>query len=395
MSKIFSVYASNGLHNYVELDLPASDYEMLDLMERLRLEPGKPPYLEILEYHAFEFLEKCIAELPDVRQLNALAGKLSEINETDVRGMAAFEGLVGMEIRKKALPISVSRLIDFAHSADCCHVVEDAATDCELGRFLAGNGFVSEAEKLSDAAFELLDFGKIGKEHREAKGGVYTSFGYVEPHEDVRHASETMDFQPRKPAYTILLNVAAIPLTGPVRQEDMLQLRLPAPEGQMREALEKLGAESWRNVAASIWDCPIPRLNHTMYLDGEAPQILELSKRLQELDARGELPRYKAILAAMDCGDIGQAAAIATAVDEYIFDPAVSSPEDVAMGELCVMTGQECAADFAQYVNLTAFGRSLLERDHGVITGYGLIERRDGQPVLQEDQAPGLREMEM
>ena len=45
MSKIFSVYASNGLHNYVELDLPASDYEMLDLMERLRLEPGKPPYL--------------------------------------------------------------------------------------------------------------------------------------------------------------------------------------------------------------------------------------------------------------------------------------------------------------------------------------------------------------
>ena len=121
--------------------------------------------------------------------------------------MAAFEGLVGMEIRKKALPISVSRLIDFAHSADCCHVVEDAATDCELGRFLAGNGFVSEAEKLSDAAFELLDFGKIGKEHREAEGGVYTSFGYVEPHEDVRHASETMDFQPRKPAYAILLNV--------------------------------------------------------------------------------------------------------------------------------------------------------------------------------------------
>ena len=320
MSKIFSVYASNGLHNYVELDLPASDYEMLDLMERLRLEPGKPPYLEILEYYAFEFLEKCIAELPDVRQLNALAGKLLEINETDVRGMAAFEGLVGMEIRKKALPISVSRLIDFAHSADCCHVVEDAATDCELGRFLAGNGFVSEAEKLSDAAFELLDFGKIGKEHREAEGGVYTSFGYVEPHEDVRHASETMDFQPRKPAYTVLLNVAALPLTGPVRQEDMLQLRLPAPEEQMREALEKLGAESWRNVAASIWDCPIPRLNHTMYLDGEAPQILELSKRLQELDARGELPRYKAILAAMDCGDIGQAAAIATAVDEYMPD---------------------------------------------------------------------------
>ena len=394
MAEIFHIYASHGRDNYVELDLPASDHEMLDMMERLRLEPGKLPYVEVLKIREeYGCLDKCIHEQPDIYQLNALARKLSEF--TSVQEMAAFEGLVGMEIGKSAVTIEIPRLIDFAHSADCCHVVEDAATDCELGRFLAGNGFVSEAEKLSDAAFELLDFGKIGKEHREAEGGVYTSFGYVEPHEDVRHASETMDFQPRKPAYAILLNVAALPLTGTVRQEDMLQLRLPAPEGQMREALEKLGAESWRNVAASIWDCPIPRLNHTMYLDGEAPQILELSKRLQELDARGELPRYKAILAAMDCGDIGQAAALASVVDEYIFDPAVSSPEDVAMGELCVMTGQECAADFAQYVNLTAFGRSLLERDHGVITGYGLIERRDGQPVLQEDQAPGLREMEM
>ena len=394
MSKIFSVYASNGLHNYVELDLPASDYEMLDMMERLRLEPGQLSYVEVLKFREdFDYLEHCLHEQPDIYQLNALAKKLSEF--ASVQEMAAFEGLTGQEIRQNGLPIPLSRLIGFAGNTEGCALAENVMTDFQLGKFLVENGFLPETEEMSDAAIALLDFGKIGKEHREAEGGVYTSFGYVEPHEDVRHASEPMDFQPRKPAYTVLLNVAAIPLTGPVRQEDMLQLRLPAPEEQMREALEKLGAESWRNVAASIWDCPIPRLNHTMYLDGEAPQILELSKRLQELDARGELPRYKAILAAMDCGDIGQAAAIATAVDEYIFDPAVSSPEDVAMGELCVMTGQECAADFAQYVNLTAFGRSLLERDHGVITGYGLIERRDGQPVLQEDQAPGLREMEM
>ena len=49
MAEIFHVYASHGRHNYVELDLPASDYEMLDMMERLRLEPDQLPYLEVLD----------------------------------------------------------------------------------------------------------------------------------------------------------------------------------------------------------------------------------------------------------------------------------------------------------------------------------------------------------
>ena len=43
MDKIFCVYASHGPNNYAELDLPASGYEMLDLMDRLRLEPGQAP----------------------------------------------------------------------------------------------------------------------------------------------------------------------------------------------------------------------------------------------------------------------------------------------------------------------------------------------------------------
>ena len=43
MGKIFRIYAFQGPDNYAELDLPASDYEMLDLMEQLRLEPGQAP----------------------------------------------------------------------------------------------------------------------------------------------------------------------------------------------------------------------------------------------------------------------------------------------------------------------------------------------------------------
>ena len=95
MVEIFRVYASQGRDHYAELELPASDYQMLDLMERLRLEPGQPPYVEVLKIREeYNYLDKCLPELPDIYQLNALARKLAGF--TSVQEMAAFEGMAGL-----------------------------------------------------------------------------------------------------------------------------------------------------------------------------------------------------------------------------------------------------------------------------------------------------------
>ena len=39
---------------------------------------------------------------------------------------------------------------------------------------------------LPDSALALLDYVKIGREHREQTGGVYTGFGYVERQSEIR-----------------------------------------------------------------------------------------------------------------------------------------------------------------------------------------------------------------
>ena len=394
MGKIFHVYASHGRDNDAELDLPASGYEMLDLMERLRLEPGQKPYAAILRIHErYDYLDSCIQELPDLYQLNALAERLSAF--TSVQDMAAFEGLVGKEIQKNAVPIALPRLIDFAYNTGCCVISEGAMTDVQLGKFLVEHEFVEEAAGLPDSALALLDFGKIGREHREAEGGVYTGFGYVEQQSEIYCISETMDFQPHRPDYTVLLNVAALPLTGPARQGAMLRLHLPAPEEQMQEALQKLGAEDWCNVAVSILDCPLPALNHTIYLDGELPRILELSQRLSELEERGKLSAYKALLAAEECRDLSGMISLAGRVDEYIFEPNVRSAEDVARGELEVILCGQDAETLLPHIDLRGYGSALLARDQAIVTGYGLVERDRSQPVLEENQAPCRGGMEM
>ena len=392
MAEIFHIYASHGRDNYVELDLPASDHEMLDMMERLRLEPGKLPYVEVLKIREeYGCLDKCIHEQPDIYQLNALARKLSEF--TSVQEMAAFEGLVGMEIGKSAVTIELPRLIDFAHSTDCCVVAADAMTDFQLGKFLVGNDFIKDTNGLTEAALALLDYGKIGREHRERENSVYTSFGYVERQSEIHCVSKTMDFLPGKPPYTILVNMAALPLAGGGRKPEVIQLRLPAPEEQLRETLEKLGKPDWKDVAVSIQDCALPCLNHEMYFNGETPQILELSHRLSELDAKGRLTRYKAILAAEDCSDLSRMISLAGMVDEYFFESKVSSPEDMARDELKVVIGDKDAKTLMPYIDLHSYGRALLERDHAAITGYGLVERENREQAME--QQPGQGGMDM
>jgi len=392
--EIFRVYASQGRDHYAELELPASDYQMLDLMERLRLEPDQLPYVEILEVNEqYDYLERCICQQPDVFQLNALARKLAKF--TSVQELAAFEELVGMDIEKNALPTALSRLVDFAYSTDCCVMAANVMTDYQLGKFLVENDFIEEANSLPDSMLALLDYAGIGTEHREREGGVYTGFGYVEQLSDIQCVSATMDFQPRRPAYTVLLNTAALPLNGGGQKSEVLQLRLPAPEEQLRAALEKLGRQDWNDVAASIQDCAIPDLNHELYLNGEIPQIVELSQRLSELDARGELPKYKAILAANDCRELSEMIALAGTVDIYFFQPQMSSPEDVARSELgLVLCGQD-AETLLPYLDLQSYGRALLERDQAVVTRYGLVEQDKTQQTMEENQAPGRDGMEM
>ena len=89
MTKVFHIRAlnsPNGDFREVELDLPATDYVLLDAMEQLRLEDGKRPYLEFHAAEEYDYLNKRIQEA-DIFRLNALAKRLAGL---DMRGMAVF-----------------------------------------------------------------------------------------------------------------------------------------------------------------------------------------------------------------------------------------------------------------------------------------------------------------
>jgi hypothetical protein len=47
-----------------------------------------------------------------------------------------------------------------------------------------------------------------------------------------------------------------------------------------------------------------------------------------------------------------------------------------------------------KHLNLYAYGADLMERRNAMLTDYGLIERRDGQPILTQSEIP-TQEMQM
>ena len=84
--KVFAVYlAKEGAPNseaFAKLDLPASQWELWDAMEKVRLQTDDILYMEIEDYYAFEYLAPHLDGLEiSLNELNDLAALLSALDE--------------------------------------------------------------------------------------------------------------------------------------------------------------------------------------------------------------------------------------------------------------------------------------------------------------------------
>lgn len=395
-NKIFSVYLTPADYSklaYAKLDLPVSPWELLDAMDKVRLTEEDSLYLEILDYHDFEVLCSCqLCAGTDLPELNDLAKRVSDLDETQ---RIAFEGLVRVELQKQE-PVTLKRLRDLAASTDCCHVVPEVLTPSQLGRFYAEDGFVPEVEGLPDAAFELLDFERIGQRAQRDEGGVFTQHGYVVQHSDLKPAPELTDGHPAEPDYTLHLRLMAHHDTLPFGGTDVVELKLPAEDSVLEMAVRCLGYADWGEVECTCLGCKAPQLMEHITSAVPFETIKQLGDVLTQISAES-LPAYKALLAAAGCQDIEEALSLAEQLDEYILSPSIASPEDAATEELALILPDEAARLLRPHLNLHTYGQALLASRNNIQTEYGLLERRDGQPIQsngQQKQGPQMGGME-
>ena len=398
--RIFEVYlAKEGIPNnesYAKLDLPASPWEVVDALDKVRLNEGEQLYMEIEDYDAFAYLAPHLDGLDiSLNELNDLATLLSPLDEVQE---AAFEGLFSMDVQKKVNAnggvITLQDLRDLAVSAktDCYHVV-DAADDAQLGRFYAENDFVPELEGISDAVFEMLDFAGIGRMMRCSENGVFVDSLYVLRDGELTTAPSVQKALPEKPGYLFRLTLGLCPDFGGDRTA---VLDLPASEEALVAAQEQLGTLNWENTVVLNYDGIIPNVATFADLPMEMESFNEFTKAVKDIPARQvQLPKLKALLEQFEVQDIETALFLTEHLADYILTPDLSSPQETAIDRLRFMTDDHAAKLLLSHVNLYAYGCDLIREDNAVLSPYGLLHRADYQPMLSPMQETQKMEMKM
>lgn len=388
--KIFCIYLAKvtglGSEAYASLKLPASSWEVQDALDKVRLQEGEELYLEVEDYYGFEYLATYFDEQSlCLNELNDLAQRLADLDEVQTIG---FEGILQERIRQNSGVITVQDLRDCAATAkgNEYHIV-DAGNDAQLGRFYAENDFIPELEHISDKAFELLDFAKIGKEMRTAENGIFVGGCYVLPNGAMQAAPPCPQGLPSKPDYLFRLKLGLHPDFGGDRQTT---LTLPATESELAKAQEKLGTLHWEGTVLLDYDGIIPNAVAFADLPLELEEFNEFAKAVEQIPEQ-HIPKLKALLEQFEVTNLADATALAEHLDEYILTKNLSSPSEAAIDYIHFATDKTTADLILQHLDLYGYGQAIIQRDNAVLSPYGLLHRTDFQPM----QTPILETQKM
>lgn len=395
--KVFSVYLEKPDSEFsTALELPASSWEVQDALEKARLKESEELYLEIDNYHDFICLMPHLGGLDiSLNELNDLAGRLAALDEAQSIGFAGMlQFAVQERIERNSGIITVQDMRNCVETAkgNDYHIV-DAANEEQLGKFYAENDFLPELEGISDRAFQLLDFAKIGKQMRSGEQGVFVGSCYVVWEGEWQTAPSCPKDLPPKPDYLFRLKLGLHPDFGGDRQTT---LTLPATEAELAAAQVELGTQYWENTVVLDYDGIIPHAADFADLPVELEAFNEFAKVVRDTPfPERQIPKLKALLAYFEVQDLETAMYLATHPEEYILTPELSSPTEVAIDQLHLLMGEHSAEILLDHVNLYTYGNAIIQDDNATLTPYGLLHREDYRSMLVPIQQSQKMEMEL
>ena len=388
MGKVMRVYLCGqdwtNSHEEMYLDLPAAPWELVDAMEKLNLTEEADLYVQAEEYYDFDYIQGFIPESTSLSQLNELCAALNSMDDMDRIG---FRGLLQSSAFFDRFSLGIDKLMDIAQAKGCYHIAEDISNDTQLGRFLCFNGFVDGVGELPEKIYELLNFEKIGKDYRMAEHGAFADGCYVAPDGEIPHRE--MHYEICPPEYVVMLDV--------VNKADMNShwpLALPAVQEEMDSTLRHIDAASWDEAVCICTDCQIPQLMETVTQTGNIATINRFAGILEGVPAE-DITKLKAVLEVMHCDDLITASLIAGELDNYMLSENIRNPEDMGRWQLDYMLAKEDQSLVLKHINLYAYGKEVLEQaESSAMSAYGLVDRRDNQPILTATQSSSQMTMQ-
>lgn len=391
-----SKLGATGRHSGATLDLPATWTEMQDALDRARVTDDPGSYKIEPENIWYSFLHNHITATTELYALNHLAQRLRQLDRLKTN---AFEGLVKMEVRNnRGEPVEVERLLQLTHNLDNCVVDYGIRDNITLGNFLYEN------DMLTDEEYEMATFkknsghyageylAKLGKQHAERENGVFAKDGYVENLGGITEVDIPKDAgRPERPPASVILQLSKGRFNDPAYGNGItVRVACPAGEDAVQSAMGTVGAVSLEECAWSCTDCLIPAARE--WVDGceDFETVNTFAHALQEFEPQDKLPKYKALLEATRCDELGMAVHLAGELDGYILHSGMVSPADYAKEKLEALRATREGELMYDHIDLETYGVVLLRQDNAANTSYGILLREDSGPIQtpEREQAP-------
>lgn len=231
--------------------------------------------------------------------------------------------------------------------------------------------------------YALLDYAKIGKQMREAENGVFTRSGYVIQMDELKPLPAV---QPqREPSYMIRLT-----LMNHEKEQKTAVLDLPATEEQMQDCLCQLHIPDLSNAKIVDADAIAPQLNTLLTGTENLPRVNTLAKALQELNASGQLPKFKAVIQATGCETLDDVFDRMEKLPQYCFEAKIRDIDKLVRDELEFVLGGNDAELIYRNLNRDVYAKEILKQYGAKLTPYGMVNRADfgqlNEPIPEQQQ---------
>lgn len=308
---------------YADLDLPAADYEIRDVLQRERNVRQTDGFFEIsvLNCELLPSLARARLDSPTLDELNFFAKRLESLNEEERIVFKAVRTLIATDDAEDEL-VSMKDLINCTYGLDEVMVASSVRTDEQLGQLVIENELNEDIQSILDNALYLLDRKQIGKLQRENDGGVFIDGFYVAAGDyempEVYDGKTLPSEEPPTVWSAFRLKIAEAPVNSADETTDSAKwLSLPTGKAQANTMAKAYNKDCIEDCVYIGFESSIPQITEKMFGDMKNFDALNtLAHRMAEMSPNEQVT-FKAALTVEQPNKVVDAVDIAMHLNEY------------------------------------------------------------------------------